>query len=105
AAAAFVSACGRTVANASGKLTYSQRRLQGELDARLPDSRVARMSGNVLVHAEHNELHVASLQVELGNERWLLNAKAGSPIISWNQSKLSARDLVFDTGKGVAGRI
>ncbi|HEU4935771.1 MAG TPA: translocation/assembly module TamB domain-containing protein [Vicinamibacterales bacterium] len=105
ATASFVSAFGRTVANASGKLTYSQQRLQGEVDARLPDSRVARMSGNVLVHAEHNELHVASLQVELGNERWLLNAKAGTPIISWNESKLSARDLVFDTGKGVAGRI
>jgi len=29
----------------------------------------------------------------------------GSPTVSWSASTLSARDLVFDTGKGVAGRI
>ena len=105
ATASFLSAFGRSVANASGKLTYNQQRLQGELEAQLPDSRVARMSGNILVHPEHNELHVASLQVELGNERWALNAKSGSPIVSWSESKVSARDLVFDTARGVAGRI
>ncbi len=105
ASATFVSAFGRSFGNASGKLAYSQQRLQGELEARLPDSRVARMSGNVIVHAEHNELHVASLQVELGSDRWLLNSAIGSPVVSWSGSKLSARDLVFDTGKGAAGRI
>ncbi|HTH03184.1 MAG TPA: translocation/assembly module TamB domain-containing protein [Vicinamibacterales bacterium] len=105
ATASFVSAFGRSVANASGKFTYRQQQLQGELEAQLPDSRVARMSGKMVVHPEHNELHVASLQVELGNERWVLNTKSGSPIVSWSESKLSARDLVFDTGKGVAGRI
>jgi autotransporter translocation and assembly factor TamB len=105
ASASFVSAFGRSFGNASGKLTYSQQRLQGELEARLPDSRVARMSGNVIVHPEHNELHVASLQVELGNERWVLNSSVGSPAVSWSDAKLSARDLVFDTGKGGPGRI
>ncbi len=105
ASATFVSAFGRSFGNASGKLTYSQQQLKGELEARLPDSRVARMSGNVVVHPEHNELHVESLQVELGGERWVLNSVAGSPTISWSESKLSARDLVFDTGKGSGGRI
>jgi hypothetical protein len=65
ATASFVSAFGRSVANASGKFTYRQQQLQGELEAQLPDSRVARMSGKMVVHPEHNELHVASLQVEL----------------------------------------
>jgi autotransporter translocation and assembly factor TamB len=105
ASATFVSAFGQSLGTASGKLTYSQQRLQGELEARLPDSRVARVSGNIVVHPEHNELHVASLQVELGNERWVLNSSAGSPTVSWSESKLSANDLVFDTGKGVGGRI
>jgi autotransporter translocation and assembly factor TamB len=105
ASATLVTAFGRSFGNASGKLTYSQQRLQGELEVRLPDSRVARMAGNVVVHPEHNELHVASLQVELGNERWVLNSSARSPTVSWSESKLSVRDLVFDTAKGVAGRI
>jgi len=103
--ATFVSAFGRSFGNASGKLVYSQQRLQGDLEARLPDSRVARISGNVVVHPEHNELHVAALQVELGKERWVLSANAGAPLVSWSGSRLSARDLVFDTGTGAPGRI
>ena len=79
--------------------------MQGDLEARLPDSRVARISGNVVIHPEHNELHVAALQVELGTERWLLSANAGTPLVSWSGSRLSARDLVFDTGTGGPGRI
>jgi autotransporter translocation and assembly factor TamB len=48
ASATFVSAFGRSFGNASGKFTYSQQRLQGDLEARLPDSRVAGISGNVV---------------------------------------------------------
>src|SRR3954468_7375611 len=105
ASATFVSAFGRSFGNASGKFTYSQQRLQGDLEARLPDSRVARISGNVIVHAEHNELHVTSLQVQLGTDRWVLRSNTGSPIVSWSESKVTARDLVFDTGAGASGRI
>jgi autotransporter translocation and assembly factor TamB len=105
ATASFVSAFGRSFGNTSVKLTYGQQQLRGELESRLLDSRVARMSGNIVVHPEHNELHVASLQVELGNDRWVLNSTTGSPTVSWSESKLSARDLVFDTGKGGSGRI
>ena len=103
--ASFVSAFGRSFGNASAKLTYSQQRLQGEVEARLPDARVARLSGSVLIHPEHNELHVAALQVELGKQRWALSANAGAPIVSWSGSTLSARDLVFDAGAGATGRI
>ena len=103
--ASFVSAFGRSFGNASAKITYSQQRLQGEVEARLPDARVARLSGSVLIHPEHNELHVAALQVELGKQRWALSANAGSPIVSWSGSTLSARDLVFDAGAGATGRI
>ena len=103
--ATFVSAFGRSFGNASAKLAYRQQRLEGDLEARLPDSRVARISGNVLVHPEHNELHVSALRVELGNERWILSTNAGSPTISWSATKLSANDLVFDTGTGAPGRI
>ncbi len=105
ASATFVSAFGQSFGNASGKFEYKQERLQGDIEARLPDSRVARISGNILVHPEHNELHVSSLQVELGQERWVLNANAGSPVVSWSGSALGARDLVFDTGTGAPGRI
>ena len=105
ATATFVSAFGRNFGNASGKLAYSQQQLQGELETRLPDSRVARMSGKVIVHPEHNELHVASLQVELGKDRWVLNSAGGSPLVSWSESKITARDLIFDAGTGGPGRI
>ena len=103
--ASFVSAFGRSFGNASAKLSYSRQRLQGEVEARLPDARVARVSGNVLIHPEHNELHVAALQVELGKQRWALSANAGTPVVSWSGSTLSARDLVFDAGAGATGRI
>jgi autotransporter translocation and assembly factor TamB len=103
--ATFVSAFGRSFGNASAKFTYRQQQLQGELEARLPDSRVARVSGNVIVHPEHNELHVTSLQVQLANDRWVLRSNAGSPIVSWSESKVTARDLAFDTGNGASGRI
>ena len=103
--ATFVSAFGRSVGNASAKLTYGQQRLQGEVEARLPDTRIARISGSVLVHADHNELHVGALHVELGKQRWALSATAGTPIIGWSGSTIIARDLVFDAGAGATGRI
>jgi len=103
--ASFVTAFGQNLGNATAKLTYTEQRLQGEIEAHLPDSRVARVSGTVVVHPEHNELHVAALQIELAKQRWVLSPSAGSPVISWSGSTLSARDLVFDAAAGTPGRI
>ena len=105
ATASFVTAFGHEFGNASGKLSYSQEHLQGDIEARLPDSRVARVSGNLIIHPEHNELHVAALQIEYAKQRWMLSPGAGSPVVSWSGSKLSARDLVFETGTGAPGRL
>jgi autotransporter translocation and assembly factor TamB len=105
ASATFVTAFGRSFGQVSGKFDYMQQRLKGELEARLPDSRVARVSGDVVVHPEHNEMHVASLQIELGGDRWVLSANTGSPSVSWSESKITARDLTFETGTGAPGRI
>ncbi len=103
--ASFVSAFGNSFGTATAKLAYGRERLEGEIEARLPDTRVARVSGSVLVHADHNELHVAALQVELGPQRWALSARAGMPIVTWSGSALGVRDLVFDAGAGATGRI
>ena len=103
--ATFVSAFGRSFGNASAKLSYGQQRLQGEVEARLPDTRIARISGSVLVHPDHHELHLGALQVELGKQRWGLSANAGTPVIGWSGSTLTAGDLVFDAGAGATGRI
>ena len=103
--ASFVTAFGQNFGNTTGKLTYNDQRLQGEIEARLPDSRVARLSGNVVIHPEHNELHVAALEVAFAKQRWVLSKTAGSPVVSWSGSTLSARDLVFDSGTGAPGRI
>ncbi len=105
ATASFVTAFGQNLGNVSGKLTYGQQRLQGEIESRLPDSRVARVSGSVIIHPEHNELHVAALQIEFGKQRWALSQTAGSPVVSWSGSTLSASGLVFDAGTGAPGRI
>lgn len=103
--ASFVSAFGRSFGNASARISYERERLQGEVEARLPDSRIARVSGRVVVHADHHELHVSALHVELGKQRWGLRANAGSPVIGWSGSTITAQDLVFDAGAGVTGRI
>ncbi len=103
--ASFVTAFGQDLGNATGKLTYNQQRVEGQIETQLPDSRVARISGNVVVHPEHNELHVAALQVELGKQRWSLSPAAVAPLVSWNESTLSVRGLAFDTGTGAPGRI
>lgn len=103
--ASFVSAFGRSFGNATAKVTYRQGRLDGDIETRLPDSRVARIAGNLIVHPEHNEVHVTSLQVQLGNEKWVLSPTAGAPVVSWSQSTLTLRDLVFETGTGAPGRI
>lgn len=103
--ASVVNAFGQDFGSASAKLTYNDQRLQGEVDARLPDSRIARLSGNVIIHPEHNELHVAALEIAFAQQRWALSKTAGSPVVSWSGSTVSARDLVFDTGTGAPGRI
>jgi translocation and assembly module TamB len=103
--ASFVTAFGQDFGNATARLSYKDQQLQGEVEARLPDSRVARLSGNVVIHPEHNELHVAALEVAFAKQRWLLSKTAGSPVISWSGSTLTARDLVFDAGTGASGRI
>ena len=77
--ASFVTAFGQNFGSASAKLTYDQQRVRGEVEGRLPDNRIARVSGSVLVHADHNELHVWALQIALANQRWALSPNAGSP--------------------------
>ena len=103
--ASFVSAFGRSFGNATANLTYDQQRLEGKVETRLPDGRIARVAGDILVHADHHELHVSSLEVELGKQRWALSAGAGDPIVSWSAAAISARDLTFDAGAGLNGRI
>jgi autotransporter translocation and assembly factor TamB len=101
----FVSAFGWNLGAVTTNTTYSNERLEGELEARLPDSRVARVSGLVIVHPDHHELHPKSLQMELANQRWSLNSSAGAPVIAWTASTVSGKDLVFDAGPGTTGRI
>ena len=103
--ATFVSAFGWEFGTVTADATYAKEQLEGELEAKLPDSRVARMAGQVLVHPDHHELHPKSLQVELANQRWSLASAAGSPAIAWTASTISAKDLVFDAGPGTTGRI
>jgi autotransporter translocation and assembly factor TamB len=103
--ASFVSAFGRNFGNATANLTYDQQRLEGKVETRLPDGRIARVAGGMLVHADHHELHVSSLEVELGKQRWALSANTGEPLVSWSPSAISARDLTFDAGAGMNGRI
>jgi autotransporter translocation and assembly factor TamB len=103
--ASFISAFGRSFGNATANLTYDRQRLQGEVETRLPDGRIARIAGGMLVHADHHELHVSSLEVELGKQRWALSANGGDPVVSWSASAISARDLTFDAGAGIKGRI
>jgi len=101
----FVSAFGWNLGTVTADATYAGERLEGDLEAKLPDSRVARVSGLVIVHPDHHELHPKSLQIELANQRWSLNSSAGTPVISWTASSVSGKDLVFDAGAGTTGRI
>jgi autotransporter translocation and assembly factor TamB len=103
--ASFVSAFGQSFGSASAQLAYEQERLQGQVEVRLPDSRIGRVSGSMVVHAEHNELHLSDLQIELGKQRWALSAFAVGPIVNWGPTSISARGLVFDAGAGATGRI
>jgi translocation and assembly module TamB len=103
--ASFVSAFGWNMGTVTTTVTYAKEQLDGELEAKLPDSRVARLAGQVLVHADHHELHPKSLQMELANQRWSLNSSAGAPVIAWTSSTVSGKDLVFDAGPGTTGRI
>jgi autotransporter translocation and assembly factor TamB len=103
--ATFVSAFGWDLATVTTNATYAQQQLVGELEAKLPDARVARISGQVVVHPDHHEMHPKSLEIELANQRWSLNSGAGAPVIAWTGSTVSARDLVFDAGSGTTGRI
>lgn len=103
--ATFVSAFGWNLGSVTTDATYANEQLEGQLEARLPDSRIARMSGRVVVHPDHHELHPKALQMELANQRWSLNSSAGAPLISWTASSVSGSDLVFDAGPGSTGRI
>jgi hypothetical protein len=101
----FVSAFGWNLGTVTTDATYANEQLEGQLEAKLPDARVARISGQVIVHPDHHELHPKSLQMELANQRWSLNSSAGAPVIAWTASTISGKDLVFDAGPGTTGRI
>ena len=103
--ASFVTAFGQNFGSASATLAYDQERLQGKVEVRFPDSRIGRISGSMVVHADHNELHLSDLQIELGKQRWAMSAFAVAPIVSWSGSTITARGLVFDAGAGATGRI
>lgn len=103
--ATFVSAFGWDLGTVSTDATYANEQVEGDFEAKLPDGRIARVSGQALVHADHHELHPKALQIDLANQRWSLNSSAGAPVISWTASTVSGKDLVFDAGPGTSGRI
>ena len=103
--ASFVSAFGQSFGSASATIAYGKQQVQGDLEVRLPDGRIGRVSGSMVVHADHNELHLSDLQIELGRQRWALSTFAVGPVVNWSESSISARGLVFDAGAGATGRI
>jgi autotransporter translocation and assembly factor TamB len=103
--ATFVSALGWNLGAVTAGGSYARQQLTGEVEAKLPDARVARVSGQMIVHTDHHELHPRSLQIELGKQRWSLDSAAGSPVVAWSATTVSGSDLVFDAGPGTTGRI
>jgi autotransporter translocation and assembly factor TamB len=71
--ATFVKIAGQEIDEFSGKTTYAEERLGFDLTATQPN-RSAKASGSLLIHPDHQEVHLEHMTLSTANQAWSIPA-------------------------------
>ena len=103
--ASFLAIAGTTLGAVNARIAYAGDRVEGEVEAQLPDRRVARVEGAVTIHADHDEVHLGSARIQLGSQVWRLAQDAQDPKIVWSRQAISLHNLAFEGTAATSGRL
>jgi hypothetical protein len=94
--ATFVTIGGQNVNQVDGTLGYRSRQLEFDLTAKQPE-RSAGASGSLLLHPDHQEVHLQKLALQTAGQTWQL-AAGMAPTINYAQGDVRVNDLKLVNG-------
>ena len=87
---------GRWTANSAvAKIAYRGTEIRADVQARLADGREITTSGRVLVHTDHNEVHLTAARLKLAGAGWEIPSNAVDGKISWDSQSFHVENLAF----------
>lgn len=93
--AAFIALRGWTASAARAKVAYRGERVGAEVKADLADGRRIAAAGNLLVHADHRELHLESGRLDLAGAGWEIPSDAHGGTVSWDSQAVHFNKVAF----------
>jgi autotransporter translocation and assembly factor TamB len=89
--ATFVTVAGQNINELTAKTTYADKQVTFDLTARQPQ-RALGAAGSVLLHPEHQEVHLQSLSLDTAGQQWTL-APGTEATVRYAQDAIAVTDL------------
>ncbi len=97
---------GRWTANSAvAKIAYRGTGIRADIQARLADGRELGTSGRVVVHADHNEVHLTEARLKLAETGWAIPPDAVDPKITWDAQSFHVDNLAFVSDSSPGSRV
>ena len=104
--ASFLAIAGTTLGAKNARISYAGDRVEGEVEAQLPDRRVARVEGAVRRSIPITmKCSSGSARIQLGSQVWRLAQDAQDPKIVWSRQAISLHNLAFEGTAATSGRL
>ena len=94
-AGTFLQAGGWSAPTVTARLSYGSQQLRGDVGAVLADGRRLSASGALAIHTDHQELHLESGAIQIGDQRWQVADDAGDAVVSWDAAAIHVRNVVL----------
>src|SRR5207244_851228 len=94
--ATFVTVAGQNVNELHAKTDYANKHLAFDATAKQPQRSMG-ASGSLLLHPDHQEVHLEKLDLMAQNTTWTL-LPGGQPTINYAGNKVSVQNLVLASG-------
>lgn len=97
---------GRWTANSAlTKIAYRGTEIRADVQARLADGREMTASGRVLVHTDHNEVHLTAARLKLAGTGWEIPSDAVDGKITWDSQSFHVENLAFVSDSSPDSRV
>lgn len=92
----FVTIAGQNINEVTAKTTYHQKQLEFDFDAKQPERSLG-AGGSLVIHPDHQEVHLASLALQTAGQSWQL-APGAKPTVQYGGDAIGVEQLKLTSG-------
>lgn len=101
----FLQGAGWSAPSFSGRLAYDRQQVRGQVEAVLAGGRALKASGTLVVHADHQEIHLGAARVEFEKQAWEVAPGPPDAVVAWDAEAIHVRGLVLTAAATPNSRI